>query len=231
MKILITAPRGARCGGLRARLENKWSLVAKDANADIEFLEPESHEIHGELLTRLWVTHIRPANLAGCPVLLSEIDFIPVRGAANSRSWSNFTCVPYCTRIYDPGVSPSLSGGRLQEASVSGFPLCAPWFAVFNLDAFASVLDDDWLGASGPFNDAMNLAGHRLMERTSIRPHFLSGKDAFPSIHGVRYPGLGTHCFFARALDEPEDTVICWPDQPRSLTAGQHRTNVHQLLF
>lgn len=239
LKIYITKPHGSKLGGLEQKLQERWRLAANDSKTEIEFVEAEKHEIHGQLLTRLWVTRaLHDLTSGGEDVLISEIDMVPTREIVSTCDNLfigdvDLACAPYVTRVYQPGESPSRAPGELTFHQVANQMLAGPWFLYLNMPAHdAGRLSDDWLGAAGPYNDAANLAPHRLLE---VQPNaivsYIPTVDAYPTIHGTRHKGIGTHGFFARALDLADDEVICWPEQPSSLTAGEHRRHFQHLLL
>ena len=229
MKIWITGPKG-NLGGLRPALENQWSLVAGDAGCDIAFIEPNENEFHGDLLTRLWVTEIRDA--ADPEHLISEIDFVPVRNALNFLSQAPFHLIgaKYVRREYEPGADPISTAGELKVYEINDLPLLAPWFLYlrFTPRNTQKLPPENWLAAGGQFNDAANLALLHAVQAGFVGEEdwaLLPGKDAWPVVHGVRYPKVGTHAFFASSLGAPADKELCW-----GLKAGDHFSNVRAML-
>jgi hypothetical protein len=232
LKLWITGPKGD-LGGLRPALERQWLRVAQDANvdlADVNFVEPRDHEIHGEMLSRLWVEEVRDS--ADPEHLLSEIDFIPCRNALNFLSQAPFHLIgaKYVRREYPPGANPLHGPGEVKTYEMNGLPLIAPWFLYLRLSPQNSTKlpPETWLQAGGEFNDAANLALHHAIQAGFVREEdfaLLPGKDAWPRCHGVWYPKVGTHAFFASSLGAPADKELCW-----GLKAGDHFSNVRALL-
>ena len=249
MKLWITGPKGD-LGGLRPALEKRWNLTAKDSEADVAYVEPLDNEFHGDLLTRLWVTEIRDSS--DPEHIISEIDFIPVRTDLRqfSKGPLHLIGTHYVRREYPaPGASPESRGdlrlsswksgemdplkspGALKTYEQDGIPLIAPWFLYLrmtprNLDHLPP---ETWLGAAGPYNDAANLALKAALDAGFVTDEpdwgLVQGQDAWPVVHGVRYPRLGTHAFFASSFGAPADKELCW-----GLKAGDHFSNVRAML-
>lgn len=196
-------------------------------------MEPLDNEFHGEMLTRLWVTEIRDSS--DPEHIISEIDFIPVRGTLHNLSAGPLHLVvpQYVRREYPPGADPTKSGGQLKTYEQDGLPLAAPWFIYIRMTPANSgkLPPENWLAAAGKFNDAANLAVHNAVASGFVRNDdspdwgLFQGRDAWPSVHGVHYPRLGTHTFFASSFDAPADKDLCW-----GLKAGDHFKNVRRLL-
>ena len=251
LQVWITRPHGAKLRDLTPALERRWTMAAKYLTdfghpTTVHFCEALPGEIHGEFLTRLWVTEIRDHD---DPFhVISEIDFNPQRLALVRLFRDATSCAlrlvapAYVTRDYLPEQHPARDQGVVRSYRASADPqdpvhLMAPWFVYLDLRDREHVLrlPETWLGASGPFNDAANTALVTALEAGFLSTHprnwgLLFHRDAWPAVHGVRYPRIGTHYFFARALDQPDDSVICWPDHKDSLTAGEHYRNIRRLI-
>lgn len=231
MKLWITGPRGD-LGGLRPALENRWKLTAGDSGADVEFIEPLDNEFHGQMLTRLWAQEVRDSS--DPEHLISEIDFLPVRTDLRqlSRGPLNLIGVNYVRREYPAGADPNRSGGELQKYETpEGVPLIAPWLLYVRMTPrnVDKLPPETWLDAAGPHNDAANFALKYALEAGFVTDEpdwgLVQGQDAWPVVHGVRYPRLGTHAFFAASLGAPADKELCW-----GLKAGDHFSNVRAML-
>jgi len=230
LKIWITSPAGS-LGGLRPGLEKRWRLAAQDAGAELNFVEPRENEFHGDMITRLWVEELRDST--DPEVLLSEIDFLPARNGLNFLSAAkqfNLIGTKYTRREYAPGEDPLKTSGELKTYEINELPLLAPWFLFlrFTPQNTQRLPPETWLQAGGHFNDAANLALlHAVQSGFVVEDDWalLPGKDAWPVVHGVRYPKVGTHAFFASSLGAPADKELCW-----GLKAGDHFSNVRSML-
>ena len=236
MQIWVSSPLGAQLGGLAERLRSSWRMAAKYASADLHFVEPRRNEIHGELLSRLWITEIAQHE---DPVhIISELDFQPYRQGplrtllAAQRRNLNFLYSQYLTRIYEPSDDVEKMPGQLLAHTHDNCDLVGAWYLFLDLrHPHTRDLPDDFLAQSGPYNDPANKSVAKGLNAgfLSYTPrNFASLKfvDGFPCFHGSIYPGVGRHFFFSRALDQPDDDVICWSHCRRPLTAGYHRQNV-----
>lgn len=240
MQIWVSKCKGAKLGGFEESLKKSWILAAKYAGADLHFVESNGREIHGQLMERLWVTEIAPHS--DREHIISEMDFQPYRQCAlrlhnlAAQGDLNLIFSPYLTRLYEPTDDVTTTPGTLTGHAYRDLPLLGPWLVYLNLDhPRAASLGDQWLEASGAFNDAGNLALHNALEAGFLTNEpknwlALTNQDGWPLFHGATYPHFGRHFFFSRALDEPADKVICWPDCKRPLTAGLHRENVRLAL-
>ena len=234
MQVWISKPHGAQLGGLEQKLRDKWLMSVdwarnEDCPVEISFLEPEKYETHGELLTRLWDQEIRdhtdPSHL------ISELDFIPTRQtvarliSSQNQGRLLFIGAHYVTRN---------DAGGLQAYTRNGTPLTAAWIMALRMEqATRTRLPNDWLAAGGPKNDAANLAVETALVAGALAPFdhaYLPYRDGRPVGHWVRYPKTGKHLFFARSLDEPDDTVLLNFNNRDPLTVGEHRRDIRRIL-
>jgi hypothetical protein len=176
------------------------------------------------------VTEIRDGDPEN---IISEIDFIPVRTDLSqlSRGPLNLIGVNYVRREYPAGADPNRSGGELQKYETpEGVPLIAPWFLYLRMTPrnVDNLPPENWLGAAGEFNDAANMALKAALDAGFVTDEdfgLVQGQDAWPVVHGVRYPRLGTHAFFAASYGAEADKELCW-----RLKAGDHFNNVRAML-
>jgi hypothetical protein len=252
IKIWITKPHQLAPCKILTAFESAWAralkeLRAVDPGAEFEIISSNPGEIHGELLTRLWITRILPSK--DSEHLISEIDFVPNKyallrlqstaDAADARLLGTI----YCTRSYpEPKFSTTASKGKIKahhtDASRST-PLLAPHFLYINLDS-SHLPRENWLAQGGPFNDAANLGIQYALEDGFLRNDkagqplnyaFFAYRDGWPLVHGLFYPRVGWHTYFGGYLADPAlDKVICWSDNHVPLTAGTHQANVSFLL-
>lgn len=236
LKVYLTAPAGAQLGGHRPTVERLWAKASHAAETTFDIVENRSGEIHGELLSRLWVERVYEDLESGQDVLLSEIDFIPYTDTVQRLDRvPNMVLVRYLTRIYQPDADVRREPGVFRAHhfdEARRVPLVGPW--LMKLPALGDwwrKIPRDWLAQGGPFNDAANLAYVRLRESEIDHPIiWLKHLDVHPLIHGADYRRIGVHVFFARALDLPDNHIICWPETTQPLTAGIHRHNLTRLL-
>lgn len=193
------------------------------------------------MLTRLWATEIRDS--ADPEHIISEIDFLPVRVDLRQLSSGPLHLIGahYIRREYPPGADPTRSGGELKTYETDGVPLIAPWFLYLRMTPsnINRLPPENWLNADGPYNDAANFALKHALDAGFVHNEsfgvpgvytppdwgLVQGQDAFPVVHGVRYPKLGTHTFFASSFGAPADKELCW-----GLKAGEHFRNVRAML-
>lgn len=239
MRIILSHPRNVKSTDFVQPLSIRWAKAVRPHGVSI--FEPQLSENHGALLSRLWLSEIRPALEDGENVLVSELDVVPdpllaARLAALEKAEPRFVFSQYVTRIYQPGSSVKLKPGKLKrhEQTFPGptdnprdfltVPLIGPWFMWFPHGDWVAKVPDYWLDAAGPFNDAANLAlAHLRAAGVTIPATVMRGQDLWPLAWGVEYPGLGAHLFFMRHLDDPDDATVCWPECNPGLTGKDVR--------
>ena len=215
MKIWLTRPNQA-IHPLEVKLIERWiDKVAKPRGAQYKIMVPFPYEIHGELLTRIW-NEIRQDSEE--IHLISESDFFIHREGeeldhilARLKKWNRaaFFCA-FGRR--DP---PDFKFTHLE-------PLVAPWFMIFNKPAFKVLPRLDWLSASGPFNDAANLAYCRAAEDGAFfRNQVIFGEGVDPDgFRGISYD-FGTHLMWLRHWHNPDDVIF-----PDGYTVTRHLEGV-----
>lgn len=242
LKTYLTHYLDSNLGGHLPEIRHRWGRAAAEAGAPLAVVKSRPYETHGDLLCRIWNDYAYDDLRNGSDVLISETDFVPDPAIYQTlEDMPGFVFAHYLTRDYQRGDSVEAKPGRLQrhairvpgpDDKVAELPLTGAWFMKFPAGAWAKQVPFDWLGAASRFNDAANFAYVRLLESKvrDIPIGFLKPTDLWHMVHGVDYPGLGAHMFFSRGLDEPDDTVICWPDCKPGLTAGRHREGIRRFL-
>lgn len=225
MKFWITEPHAAS-GPLQDALRARW--LALKGPAKLTFMQANPGEIHGELLTRIW-TYILEADehekrFKGLPTdlhVISETDFI-LQDAASQVLLDDYLTTTKA--LFVPNLTRDKETLELQHH----FPLSAPWLLGINKNLFdIHNVKPDWLGASGPLNDAANFAFFNSLDNlTDGDFHILTAHDArSDGILGVHYPHFGRHCFWNREFNSPPDKILLgdW-------TVGRHTAGIKHLL-
>jgi len=206
MKIFITRPAGPK-HPFELKFLSHWNDVANSiSGGPAVVIEPTPHEIHGELLIRLW-SDLRTLKE---PFLISESDFWPFADEVDDlfRSMQRrrlaAVLTPLSRRV--PGTD-----GDMDEQFYE--PLVAPWFLMLNPPAFRAAPDLDWLKQGGPFNDAANLAFcNAARSGTFFQPDvkWLQRNNSLgPKTTGYCTKYLpGVHWFWARHWNDAPGTVL-----------------------
>lgn len=211
MKIHVTSPFAATDSTSRS-LRAYWRRAFPTA----EHIVPESpYQIHGDLLTEIYAglrDDLDPLHV------ITEADFIPESSfEAQSAAYLQNHAV-----VLSPYVTRSVDGALLEHP-----PLAGAWYIGLNLDLLrAQEPPLTWLSAGGPFNDAANFAYSHLEGRfDGAQIHWLD-HETVPSFFGLRYPGLGIHCFGQRHFADNPASDLFIP----GYTVGHHLAQIANLL-
>jgi hypothetical protein len=209
MKVFITRP-AQPLHPLEERIISLW----RRQYDNVEVIQAEPFEIHGDLLTRLW-SDIRSSDEP--EIIISESDFVPLPTIA----WPPNIAAVFTTYCHQHLSFPTITPCR---------PYSAGWYMRFNRSLFKAEPALDWLSASGPFNDAANFA--------YLRAHLTGVLDWSNSLliepmntfHGkellrcLRYP-FGTHLFWTRHWYEPKKRLY-----PDGYTVADHLAAASAML-
>jgi len=209
MKVFLTRPN-APIHPLEERIIRVW----RRQYDNVEVIQAEPFEIHGDLLTRLW-SDIRSSD--DPDIIISESDFIP----QPTINWPPGTAAVFVTFAHQHLAFPAILPCR---------PYSAGWYMRFNRSLFKSEPDLNWLNASGPFNDAANFA--------YLRAHLTGVIDWSSSVlidpnnrsfgaeklRCLRYP-FGYHLFWTRHWHEPNKVLF-----PDGYTVRNHLAAANRLL-
>lgn len=213
-------------------LRDRWLEVVKSGKRARLFVwEARPGETHEQLLTRM-LARIQgelqgsagpppptPGDAGARPgraCAISELDFIP----------SN-TFVDMC--LSGPSVQLAPWGQhRLDGSYEEYFPMTAPWLMVF--EDPAALPADLFISLGKPFDVACPTL-YRLLRLGLARPGDVEvrpGSQPYPGeFLGVRYPGYGVHCFYARNYALPEERQL---GRVPGYTLRQHLAGIDRAL-
>jgi len=196
---------------LEERIIKKWRCQYNN----VEVVQAENFEIHGDLLTRIW-SEVRSCD--DPDIIISESDFIPFAAITGSK--------PKLAALFVTFAHQHLNFPRITNC----IPYSGAWYMQFNRSLFRAEPDLNWLSASGPFNDAANFAylrGHLSgcfdwTNSTIINPqNTVYGEE---KLRCLRYP-FGAHLFWARHWNEPDKVLF-----PDGYTIRDHLAAANNLL-